>query len=90
MAPCQSRNVINDQKSSILLNAIFKAKCGKACGIDDIPSEVLRNDTAIYFLHVLFNLCFENSIIKKGLIGEGYHFLFIDSVGLTVILNRTI
>ena len=46
-------------------NAIWKAKRGKACGIDDIPAEVLYNDTAVYFLHVLVNLCFNNGIVPS-------------------------
>ena len=49
----------------IFEEVICKAKQGKACGIDDIPSEVLQNDTALYFLHVLFNLCFNNSIVPS-------------------------
>jgi len=44
-------------------NAIFKSQMGKAYGVDGIPSEVLHNDAAIYFLHVLFNLCFDKGVI---------------------------
>ena len=43
--------------------AIDDAKLGKASGIDNIPIEVLKNDTAVAFLHVLFNICFDNGII---------------------------
>ena len=46
-------------------NAIFKSKMGKAYGVDGIPSEVLHNDAAIYFLHVLFNLCFDKGVIPS-------------------------
>jgi len=44
-------------------NAICKSKMGKAYGVDGILSEVLHNETAIYFLHVLFNLCFDKGSI---------------------------
>ena len=43
--------------------AIDSAKRGKATGIDNIPTEVLKNDTAVSFLHVLFNICFDNGIV---------------------------
>jgi hypothetical protein len=46
-------------------NAILQAKNGKASGFDDIPAEVLKNDTAISFLHVFFNLCFNNGIVPS-------------------------
>lgn len=45
--------------------AIFSAKQGKACGFDNIPSEVLRNDTAVSFLHILFNVCFDAGVIPS-------------------------
>ena len=46
-------------------NAIFKSTMGKAYGVDGIPSEFLHNVTAIYFLHVLFNLYFDNGVIPS-------------------------
>ena len=46
--------------------AIYAAKRGKASGIDNIPMEVLKNDTAVSFLDVLFNVCFENGIVPAG------------------------
>ena len=33
---------------------IDSAKRGKATGIDNIPTEVLKNDTAVSFLHFYF------------------------------------
>ena len=45
--------------------AIDDAKMGKASGVDCIPVEVLRNDTAVAFLHVLFNICFDNGIVPS-------------------------
>ena len=38
---------------------------GKASGVDCIPVEVLKNDTAVAFLHVLFNICFDNGIVPS-------------------------
>ena len=38
---------------------------GNATGIDNIPVEVMKNDTAVSFLHVLFNICFDNSIMPS-------------------------
>ena len=40
-----------------------RLKNGKAVGFNEIPSEVLQNDSCAYFLHVLFNNCFETEII---------------------------
>ena len=55
-----------------VLKALFKAKSGKAIGYDGIPTEVLRNDTAISYLHTLFNKCFQSglapAIWSKGII----------------------
>ena len=43
--------------------AVQSAKRGKSCGFDEIPSEVLNNDASIYFLHVLFNVCFNKGVV---------------------------
>lgn len=40
-----------------------KTKQGKAAGIDLIPSEVLKNDVSILFLHSLFNVRFQTENI---------------------------
>ena len=52
--------------------AMSKAKHGKAVGCDDIPTEVLDNDSAVQFLFSLFHTCFESGIIPslwlKGII----------------------
>ena len=45
--------------------AVDSAKRGKACGFDNIPSEVLHNDYIIYFLHILFNVCFNKGIVPS-------------------------
>ena len=46
-------------KTSILevKKAVESAKCGKAVGFDGIPVEVLKNDTTVIFLYILFNIC---------------------------------
>ncbi len=46
-------------------NAVDKAKMGKATGVDNIPSEVLKNDTTISFMHVLFNVCFDAGVVPS-------------------------
>ncbi|XP_060589316.1 uncharacterized protein LOC132744577 [Ruditapes philippinarum] len=45
--------------------AIDKAKLKKATGFDKIPSEVLKNDTTVVFLHALFNVCFDKGIVPS-------------------------
>lgn len=45
--------------------AIANAKCNNACGIDGIPTEVFKNDTAVSFLHILFNTCFTTGNIPS-------------------------
>ena len=53
-------------------NAVTEAKRNKASGLDGIPADVLKNDRATSFLHVLFNVCFEKGCIPsdwgKGII----------------------
>ena len=34
-----------------------------ANGIDEIPTEALKNNTAVMFMHDLFNLCFKSGTI---------------------------
>ncbi len=45
--------------------SLARAKDGKAIGWDGIPVEVVRNDSAILYMHHLFNICFESGIIPK-------------------------
>ena len=42
-------------------------KRGKATGIDNIPVAVLKNDTAVSFLHIIFNtcICFDNGFMPS-------------------------
>jgi hypothetical protein len=46
-------------------SALARAKNGKATGWDDIPVEVLRNESAITYLHILFNKCFQLGVIPE-------------------------
>ena len=46
-------------------HAVFRAKNGKASGIDKIPYEVLKNQSIVDTLHSLFNLCFDTGIIPS-------------------------
>ena len=58
--------IFNEHISIFEVKKSFRlAKNGKACGIDESPVEVLRNDTSVSFLHVLFNVCFDKSIIPS-------------------------
>ncbi len=43
--------------------AILRAKLGKATGCDDLPMEVLTNDTASLFMFKLFHACYESGVI---------------------------
>lgn len=45
--------------------AIANAKQGKAVGCDNIPVEILNNDTACKYLHQLFYKCYETGIIPS-------------------------
>ena len=46
--------------------AVNEAKRNKASGLDGIPVDVLKNDSAISFLHILFNVCFEKGVIPSN------------------------
>ena len=51
---------------------VIKAKMGKAVGCDELPAEVLDNETARQFLYSLFHTCYETGIVPslwlKGII----------------------
>ena len=63
----QQHQQIFNQHISIfeVKKAIDSAKRGKATGIDNITTEVVKNDIAVSFLHVLFNICFDNGIVPS-------------------------
>ena len=46
----------NDISIHEIHKAIFESKKNKACGINDIPAEVFRNNTSVSVLHILFNV----------------------------------
>ena len=52
--------------------ALTNANRGKACGTDEIQSDVLNNDISIAFIHVLMNVCFTSGSVpaewSKGII----------------------
>jgi hypothetical protein len=43
-----------------VIKAVEKSKRNKAPGFDNIPYEVYKNDIAISFLHILFNVCYQS------------------------------
>ena len=51
---------------NIIKRALDKAKKGKAFGVDLIPVDVLKNDTSVLFLQILFNVCFETGRIPTS------------------------
>ncbi|KAH3754203.1 hypothetical protein DPMN_188867 [Dreissena polymorpha] len=57
--PCQRCTYDSGFNGSISIlevrNAILKAKHGKAVGVDEIPAEVLKNDTNVTFRLFMFN-----------------------------------
>ncbi len=48
-----------------VIEALHRTKNEKALGFDQIPVEVLHNETAIRYLHHLFSKCFETSLAPK-------------------------
>ena len=45
--------------------AINNLRPKKACVVDNIPNEILRNLNIRHFLYHLFYVCFNNSILPK-------------------------
>ena len=46
--------------------AVGTAHLGKATGVDNIPSEVVRNPTMVSTLHDIFNYCFKNGVVPSS------------------------
>ena len=46
-------------------NAIYQAHRGKACGIDEIPVELLHSIHVRQFLTKLYNSCFQNGVVPN-------------------------
>ena len=58
--------MLNDHISIFEVKKVIDdAKRGKSVGIDELPSEVLKNDISVSFLHVLFNICFVTGIVPS-------------------------
>ena len=58
--------LFNDGISILEVITVIKdAKLGKACGIDNIHVESLKNNTSVLFLHSLFNICFNRGVIPS-------------------------
>ena len=45
--------------------AILRSKLGKSVGVDEIPSEIFRNDTCIDLLYKLIKFCFTEGHVPK-------------------------
>ena len=45
--------------------AVDNAKKVKACGIDNLPVDVLCNDMSVSFLHIFVNVCFDKGIVPS-------------------------
>ena len=58
-ADCSSLNTHVTREE--VRQAIYKMKNGKASGADEIPAEVLKNDTCIEILHKIMYYCFSAS-----------------------------
>ena len=54
-------DIIRDE----VYKAISRAKKGKSAGLDEIPTDVLKNDAAIGILHRLFSVCCNTGIIPN-------------------------
>ena len=67
MANTRIENQILDSKISILeiRKAIFNAERNKSPGLDEIPPDIFCNDSAVSFLHILFNVCFRSSMMSS-------------------------
>lgn len=46
--------------------AVYRAKLRKASGIDEVPTEVLRNSTVISYLTKLFQQCFKSGLVPDA------------------------
>ncbi len=61
-----SNNILNKTlELDEIRKVVNKAKCGKACGIDGIPNEVLKNENMTKCMHSLFQMCFDFGMIPS-------------------------
>ena len=45
--------------------AVYRAKLNKAVGVDELPSEVLRNEKCVVLLHKIIRYCFEEGQVPN-------------------------
>ena len=45
--------------------AVTKLKNGKATGVDCIPNEVIKKQSVLIWWYLLFQVCFENSLVPS-------------------------
>ena len=55
----------SDITSDEVRKAVFRSKLNKAVGVDEIPSELLRNDHCIDLLHKIIHYCFTKSEVPQ-------------------------
>ena len=55
----------SDITSDEVRKAVFRSKLNKSVGVDEIPSELLRNDHCIDLLHKIINYCFTKSEVPQ-------------------------
>ena len=63
--PPRATGLDRDIELTEVLRALTTAKNGKATGLDGLPVEVLRNQSAISFLHELFKKCFSSGKVPS-------------------------
>ena len=73
-ADCSSLNMHVSREE--VRQAVYKMKNGKASGADEVPAEVLKNDTCLDILFKIMHHCFANSKIptewSRGIINPIY------------------
>ena len=66
-APAGLERSVAELNRNILIfevkQALTNANRGKACGTNEVPSDVLNNDMSIAFIHVLMNVCFTSGSV---------------------------
>ena len=63
--PLFEANLILEKNFTVeeVKKAVYKTKLRKAVGCDTLPNEVLKNDKVVKILCILFQYCFDNSIL---------------------------
>ena len=59
-------DILNDCVTKKEVEILIKrAKSRKAVGVDEVPNEVLKNESSVELLYSLFSICFENGIVPS-------------------------